>query len=231
MRSISLDRGTDKRRTGGTREAGRKIARIDVMPHGEDRDEIKAKDARWPYVFLFLFMLGGIFGTATNTDPVKLDYSISVVFGIIAAAGAVIYFAIGRIKGHALFGFGNRPIFQNIAWHIFILTGIIFLSFLFFISIVAIMVLTVHAPMFEASCGVPSQRDVALFVWDAMANGAFKFLAKYLDLAQPSCAPNQGSSVTYTMDLSIKFFTSLVLVWYAISLAKAWYGRLRSRVS
>jgi hypothetical protein len=201
------------------------------MPDGENTGELKSKDARWPFVLLFLFMLGGIFGTATNTDPVKLDYSISVVFGIIAAAGAVIYFAIGRLKGHALFGFGDRTTFENIAWHIFILTGIIFLSFLFFICLAAILVLTIHAPMFKASCGVPSQRDVALFVWDAMASGAFKFLAKYLDLAQPSCAPNQSSSVTSAMELSIKFFTSLVLVWYTISLAKAWYGRLRGRIS
>ena len=74
------------------------------------------------------------------------------------------------------------------------------------------MVLTVHAPMFEASCGVPSPRDVALSFGDAMASGAFKFLSKYLDLAQPICAPNQSSSVTFTMELSIKFFTLLVLV-------------------
>jgi hypothetical protein len=33
------------------------------------------------------------------------------------------------------------------------------------------------------------------------------------------------------MELSIKFFTSLVLVWYTISLAKAWYGRLRGGIS
>jgi hypothetical protein len=102
------------------------------MPDGENTDEVKAKDARWPFVLPFLFVLGGIFETATNTDPVKLDYSISAVLGMIAAAGAVIYFAIGRLKGHALFGFGDRTIFQNIAWHIFILTCIIFLSFLIF---------------------------------------------------------------------------------------------------
>jgi hypothetical protein len=34
------------------------------MPDGENTDEVKAKDARWPFVLPFLFVLGGIFGMA-----------------------------------------------------------------------------------------------------------------------------------------------------------------------
>jgi hypothetical protein len=121
------------------------------MPDDQSNAPRLREDARWPFVFLYLCVLGGIFGTANNTDPIEFNYSVSVVVGLIAVAGDVAYFAIGRLKGHALFGFGDRTIPQNIAWHVFILTGIVFLSFLFFGCLIQIMVISFHAPIFDAS--------------------------------------------------------------------------------
>ena len=111
---------------------------------------------------------------------------------MIAATGAVIYFAIGRLKARTVRLRRSNDLPEHCMAYLHSY-GIIFLSFLFFICLAAIIVLTVHAPMFKASRGVPSQGDAALFVWDAMASRAFKFLSKYLDLAQPICASNQSS--------------------------------------
>jgi hypothetical protein len=128
----------------------------------------------------------------------------------------------------SLFRFDYYPTFSgNLALHIFILTGVMFIGYLFFSAIVEIMILSFNAPIFEANCIMPSHRDVALFVWDAMARGAFKFLAKYLDLSPDGCAPNGSGWTASATSICLTAFTSLVLVWYAISFAKAYYGRMR----
>jgi hypothetical protein len=89
------------------------------------------------------------------------------------------------------------------------------------------MIISLHAPIFESSCTIPSQRDVALYIWDAMARGAFKFLAKYLGTAHDGCNVNKNSWTAWITSLFLTGFTSLVLVWYAISFAKTYYGRFR----
>jgi hypothetical protein len=185
------------------------------------------RDARWPFVLLYLFMWAGMFGISLNSDPIKLEYSIAVVMGLLVVAGLVAYLAVGRIRGHSLFGFDGPTFFGNLARHVFILTGIAFIGFLFFAAVIQIMVISLNAPIFDLVCVRPSQRDVALFVWDAMARGALKFLAGYLHLAPDGCTPNEGSLARSATELCIQFFTSIVLVWYAISFAKAWYARLR----
>ena len=198
------------------------------MANKPDGDRLKQKDAVWPFVGLYCFMLLGIFVSLGNTDPISIDFTPSVILGLSIVVGAIAYFAAARLKGHALFGFGSRTLLRNLGWHIFVLTGIIFLSHLFFRALISILVVSFQVPIFDASCKLPSERDVCLFVWDAMASGAFKFLTKYLDLAAPSCALNANSDAASAIAMSIKLFTSLVLVWFALSLAKAWYRRLRS---
>ena len=104
-----------------------------------------------------------------------------------------------------------------------------FIGFLFFASIVQIMILSFDARVFEPACVKPSQRDVPLFVWDAIARGVFKFLAKYLHLSPDGCIPSTSSLAAWATSLCMTAFTSLVLVWYAISLFKAYLARLRRR--
>ena len=59
-----------------------------------------------------------------------------------------------------------------------------------------------------------------------MAKGAFKFLAKYLPLPAEACAPSSSWSATIVAQC-VRWFTALVVVWYVVSFAKAWYQRLR----
>jgi hypothetical protein len=191
-------------------------------------DAASKKDPRWPFVMLYLFMWAGMIMTTLNRDPIKFEFSIAVVLGLLATAGIALYVVHGRIRGLSLFSFDYYPTFLgNLALHILILTGVMFIGFIFFASIVQIAILALNARIFEPSCIMPSQRDVALFVWDAMARGGFKFLAKYLDLSSDGCAPNKDSWTASATSLCLTAFTSLVLIWYAISFAKAYYSRIR----
>jgi hypothetical protein len=187
------------------------------------------KDARWPFVMLFLFMWAGMVGTTLNGDPIKLEFSVAIVFGLLVIVGIVTFLAHGRMRGVSLFNFDTYPtLLGNFAWHVLILTGVFFIGYLFSISVVQIMILSFNAPIFEPSCVLPSQRDVALFVWDAMARGAFKFLAKYVHIAADGCPADPKNWTSWVTSLCLTGFTSLVLVWYAISFVKAYYRRLRS---
>ncbi len=198
-----------------------------AVPDSDKNSDAAKADARWPFVLLYLFMLAGIFGTATNSDPIDLQASIAVLIGLLAVVAIVIYLAVGRVRGHKPFGFQAPTLLGNIPRHIFILTGIIFITFLFFASLIQVLVLAFHAPIFDTSCAKPSERDVALFVWSGMAKGAFKFLASYLHLAPPDCAPSKSGLAEWGSEMGIRIFTSLVLVWYVVGLAKAWYARLK----
>src|SRR5262249_49420578 len=185
------------------------------------------KDARWPFVLLYAFMWAGMIMTTLNRDPIKFGFSIGVVLGLLAIVGIVAWLAHGRIRRHSLFSFEYYPsVLGNLALLIFILTGIIFIGYIFFACVLQIMILTFNAPIFEPSCVIPSQRDVALFVWNAMARGAFKFLARYMDLSPDGCIPNKSSWTVQVTSLGLTAFTSLVLVWYAVSFVKAYYTRL-----
>lgn len=184
------------------------------------------KDARWPFVMLFLFMWAGMIGTTLNPDPIKFEFSVAVVIGLLVIVGIVGFLAHGRIRGVSLFNFDTYPtLVGNVAWHVLILTGVIFIGYLF--SICIVQILAFNAPIFEPTCVLPSQRDVALFVWDAMARGVFKFLAKYLHIAPDGCMANANSWAAWVASICLTGFTSLVLVWYAISFVKAYYRRLR----
>jgi hypothetical protein len=184
------------------------------------------KDARWPFVLLYLFMWAGMIGISLNTDPIKLDYSIGVVGGLLFVVGIVAFLAHGRIRRRSLFAFDGPTLLRNLPLHIFILTGIIFIGLVFFAGVIQIMIITFNAAIFDQSCVMPSQRDTALFVWNAMARGAFKFLATYLHLAPDGCAVSKTSYTAWVSGLCIQFFTSIVLVWYAVSFVRAWYVRL-----
>lgn len=185
------------------------------------------RDPVWPFVVLYTVMWGSMIGTTLNRDPIKLEFSIAIVFGLIALAGIVAYLAHERLRGTSFFPNLYESSMGNLALHIFTLTGVIFLGYLFFGALVQIMIITFHAPIFEPSCAIPSQPDVALYIWDAMAGGAFKSLAKYFDIAHDGCTPSKNSWTARITSLFLTRFTSLVLVWYAISFAKAYYGRLR----
>jgi hypothetical protein len=187
------------------------------------------KDARWPFVMLFLFMWAGMVGTTLNGDPIKLKFSVAIVFGLLVIIGIIAFLAHGRMRGVSLFNFDTYPtLVGNFAWHVLILTGVFFIGYLFSISVVQIMILTFNAPIFEPSCVLPSQRDVALFVWDAMARGVFKFFAKYLHIAPDGCLADAKNWTPWVTSLVLTGFTSLVVVWYAISFVKSYYRRLTS---
>jgi hypothetical protein len=200
------------------------------MENTDGKAGAKNKDARWPFVMLYVFMWLGMILTSLNTDPIKLEYSIAVVLGFAAVLGAVIFLAHARWRSKSFFVFQNATVIGNLAWHLFLMTGIVFISFLFFTAVVQIMVLSLGVPVFDHGCTV-SQRDTALFVWDAMAKGAFKFLAKYLNLPMEACVPNMADwTVTITAQV-IRWFTALVVVWYAVSLGKAWFTRMRQHAT
>ena len=196
------------------------------MNDAKTSTEAKGKDARWPFVLLYAFMWTGMIGMSLNTDPIKMDYSIAVIFGLAIVLGVVVYLGAARLRRHTFFDFGHSTIVGNLAWHVFILTGIVFFSFLFFGAVVEIMVLTFGAPVFEGGCDKISERDVSLFVWDAMAKGAFKSLAGYLHLPAESCPPSTGWTAT-TTGQCVRWFTALVVVWYVVGFARAWYARAR----
>ncbi len=101
------------------------------------------------------------------------------------------------------------------------------MSFLFFAGVVQIMILEFDAPVLQSGCGRISQRDVSLFVWEALAKGALKFIASYVPVPAGTCAPDTSTRVTLISALVIRWFTALVVVWYVISLGKSWYFRVR----
>jgi hypothetical protein len=189
--------------------------------------EAKGKDALWPFLMVYAFMWAGMIGLSLNTDPIKMDYSLAVVLGLTCALGIVVTLAAARLHRRTIFDFEQSSIAGNLAWHAFILTGIVFFCFLFFVAVVQIMVLTFGAPVFESGCDKISQRDVALFVWDAMAKGAFKLLAGYLPVPAEACAPSTTGWTATIAAQCVRWFTALVVVWYAIAFAKAWYARVR----
>ncbi|MFZ0570642.1 MAG: hypothetical protein WA384_15910 [Rhodomicrobium sp.] len=195
---------------------------------GEKGEGAKAeKDARWPFVALYFVMWAGMIGTSLNEDPIKFNLSFAVVFGFIAILGIVIVIAASRYRGASPFAFVQSTVAGNLAWHIFILTGIVFITFLFFDAFVQIMVLKFNAPVFQSGCEKISERDVSLFVWEAMAKGALKFVASYAPLPAGTCAPDTGTRITVLSALVIRWFTALVVVWYVIGLGKSWYFRTR----
>ena len=168
-------------------------------------------------------------GTALNTDPIKPELGISHVFGLIVLAGIILWLATARARNRTPFVFFLRGLFSNLALHIFILTGIIFLSFLFFGAAIQIAVLHFNAPIFQKGCERISERDVSLFVWHAMAQGALKFVANYVPLPDGSCPPNLNQTASGIAALAIRWFTALVVVWYVIGLGRAWYSLSRAR--
>lgn len=190
-------------------------------------NDTQERDAIWPFVALYAFMWAGMIGLSLNTDAIRFDYSMAAVLGLACAFGIVIYLAAGRLRRRTMFEFERSTTLGNLAWHVFLLTAIVFFCFLSWVAVVQIMVLTFHAPVFESECDKISQRDVALFVWEAMAKGVFKFLAGYLPLPAEACAPNPAGWTATITAQCVRWFTALVVVWYAVGFVKAWYIRAR----
>ena len=199
----------------------------DATPKAAAAADAKGNDAVWPFFALYAVMWAGMIGTSLNSDRDQgglqsrpLSWDLAIVLAI------VVFFAAARFRRRVLFDFGHSTHIGNLAWHVFIVTGIVFICYLFFLSIVQIEVLPFGAPIFDASCATISQRDTAFFVWEAMAKGAFKFFAQYLPVPTEACAPATSWAATITAQF-IRWFTALVVVWYVVSFAKAWYQRLR----
>lgn len=74
----------------------------------DPKSDTKEKDARWPFVFLYLFMWAGMLGMSFNGDPIKLEYPVAVVLGLLVIVGIVAALAIGRMKRFPLFRFGGE---------------------------------------------------------------------------------------------------------------------------
>jgi hypothetical protein len=197
------------------------------MSYTKTSAEAKGTDALWPFIMVYAFMWAGMFGMSLNNDPIKMDYNLAVVLGLACVLGIVVHLAIARLRRQAPFSFGHSTIVGNLAWHVFVLTGIVFFCFLCFVGVLQIMVLSFGAPVFESGCAKISQRDVALFVWDAMAKGMFKFLAGYLHLPAEACAPSTTGWTATISAQCIRWFTALVVVWYVVGFAKAWYLHMR----
>jgi hypothetical protein len=198
----------------------------DATPKAAAAVDAKGNDAVWPFFALYAVMWAGMIGTSLNTDAIKADYSPAVILGFALVLAIVVFFAAARFRRQVLFGFGHSTHVGNLAWHVFIVTGIVFICYLFFLSVVQIEVIPFGASIFDASCATISQRDTAFFVWEAMAKGAFKFFAQYLPAPTEACAPAASWAATITAQF-IRWFTALVVVWYVVSFAKAWYQRLR----
>jgi hypothetical protein len=198
----------------------------DATPEAAAAADAKGNDAVWPSFALYAVMWASMIGTSLNTDAIKADYSPAVILGFALVLAIVVFFAAARFRRQVLFGFGHSTHVGNLAWHVFIVTGIVFICYLFFLSVVQIEVIPFGASIFDASCATISQRDTAFFVWEAMAKGAFKFFAQYLPLPTEACAPAASWVATITAQF-IRWFTALVVVWYVVSFAKAWYQRLR----
>ncbi|WP_144061134.1 hypothetical protein [Hyphomicrobium denitrificans] len=140
-------------------------------------------------VVLFIVMWDGMIGTTLNSDPIR-SVNLTGVFGLIAVFRIAVALAMGRLHGWSSFTFPHARFFANLAWHVFLLTCILFICYLACDGLVQILVLIFGAPVFEGDCGKISERDTALFVWDAMAKGAFKFLAGYLHIPAEACPPS-----------------------------------------
>ncbi len=187
-----------------------------------------AKNPHWPFFFLFAAMWAGMIGTTLNTDPVKPGVSVQSIVVMLGLLGALILLARARWRRRGVFFSLFSTTLGNFFWHVFVLTGIIFLSYLFFDAIVQLMIFGFHVPVFESRC-IVSERDTALFVWDAMAKGAFKFLAPYLHIPAESCPPNTSSWTVYTMTGMIQCYTALVVVWHVFDFAMTWAKSIRGR--
>ena len=182
---------------------------------------------RWPFFVLYGIMWLSMFLTTQNADPIRLGLSLSVVLGMAAIAGTIVFLAQRRWNEKPFFDFGHRTIIGNLGRHIFLLTRIVFISYLFFDAVTQMLIVGFHVRLFEPDC-VVSERDTALFVWDAMAKGAFKVFARYLHLPTGACEPASNWNVTL-LQQGIRWFTALVVVWYALSFAEAWIARLRRK--
>lgn len=198
------------------------------MANDDSETAEEAKNPRWPFFFLFAAMWAGMIGTTLNTDPVKPGVSVQSIVVMIVLLGALILLARARWRRRGVFSSLFSSTLGNFSWHVFVLTGIIFLSYLFFDGTVQLMIFGFHVPVFESGC-VVSERDTALFVWDAMAKGAFKFLASYLHIPAESCPPNTSNWTVYAMTQIIRWYTALVVVWHVIDFALTWAKSMKSR--
>jgi hypothetical protein len=193
----------------------------------EPSADAKGKDSLWPFIMIFIMMWGGMIGTTLNTDPIQ-SIGLTGGFGLVCALGIVAFLAMARVRRWSLFTFPYSRFYANLAWHLFVLTGILFISYLTFDGLLQVLVLIFGAPVFESGCDKLTERDTALFVWDAMAKGAFKFLAAYLHLPTEACPPRTTSWAETITAQSIRWFTALVVVWYVIGFARAWHSRMRT---
>lgn len=188
----------------------------------------KGKDARWPFFVVYGVMWAGMIGTTLNTDPVKPGITLSTVVMVPIMLGILIALAWVRWHRRSVFAFQFPTVLGNLGWHVFVLTGIIFLSYLFFDAVVQLLMFGFDVPVFAPGCAV-SERDTALFVWDAMAKGAFKLLAKYLHIPAEACAPNASSWSVAATTQCIRWYTALIVVWHVASFTMTWLRLLRSQ--
>ena len=93
-------------------------------------------------------------------------------------------------------------------------------------STIALFGVKGSAKQYTPEAGCVMLASETFFVWEAMAKGAFKFFAQYLPVPTEACAPATSWAATITAQF-IRWFTALVVVWYVVSFAKAWYQRLR----
>ena len=184
--------------------------------------------ATWPFYFLFGSMWAGMIGTTLNTDPIRPGLSASTAVMLPLLIGVLALFAWARWRGSTFFAHRFPTLLGNLAWHVFVMTGVIFLSYLVFDAVVQFMMSPLGIPVFEPGCKV-SERDTALFVWDAMAKGAFKFVARYLHVPSTYCAYNSDNLSVEAVAQFIRWYTALVVVWHIVSFVTAWVRRLRTR--
>jgi hypothetical protein len=188
--------------------------------------DAKGRDAVWPFIMIFIMMWGGMIGTTLNTDPIQ-SFGFMGGVGLVCALAIVAFLATARLRRWSLFTFPYFHFLANLAWHIFVLSGILFICYLTFDGLVQGLLLF-GAPVFESGCDKISERDTALFVWDAMAKGAFKFLAGYLHIPAEACPPSRAGWTSTIAAQTIRWFTALVVVWYVIGFVRTWHARLRT---
>ena len=112
----------------------------DATPEAAAAADAKGNDAVWPFFALYAVMWAGMIGTSLNTDAIKADYTPAVILGFALVLAIASSLPPRRFRRQVLFGFGHSTHVGNLAWHVFIVTGIVFICYLFFLSVLQIVV-------------------------------------------------------------------------------------------
>jgi hypothetical protein len=100
--------------------------------------------AAWPFFVIYAVMWAGMIGTTLNTDPIKPGLSASTAIMMPILLAILILLARARWRGNSVFLTEFTTPLANLGWHVFVPTGVIFLSYLFFDGVIQMMMFNLH---------------------------------------------------------------------------------------